>query len=164
VGEPRQVLEAGAAGGKAVVLLVDTFNGAFEPENATAAARVLHAAGYLVHALEKRRPYCCGRTYLSAGMVERARGKATELLRALEEFAPTRVPIVGLEPSCLLTLRDEWLAMHLGETAELIASNAWLFEEFLAREARAGRMSLALRPASAPILLTVIATRKRSAP
>jgi FAD/FMN-containing dehydrogenase/Fe-S oxidoreductase len=149
-----QVLEAGAGGGKAVVLLVDTFNGTFEPENLTAAARVLHAAGYLVHPLEKRgRPYCCGRSYLSAGMIERARGKATELKRALEAFAQRSVPIVGLEPSCLLTLRDEWLVMHLGEPAELIASNAWLFEEFLAREACAGRMSLALRPASAPILL-----------
>jgi len=149
-----QVLEAGAAGGKAVVLLVDTFNGTFEPENLTAAARVLHAAGYLVHALEKRgRPYCCGRSYLSVGMVERARGKATELKHALAAFAERRVPIVGLEPSCLLTLRDEWLVMHLGEPAELIASNAWLLEEFLAREARAGRMSLALQPASAPILL-----------
>jgi Fe-S oxidoreductase len=149
-----QVLEAGAAGGKAVVLLVDTFNGTFEPENLTAAARVLHAAGYLVHALEKPgRPYCCGRSYLSVGMIEHARDKATELLRALEAFAQRNVPIVGLEPSCLLTLRDEWLVMRLGESAELIASNAWLFEEFLAREARAGRMSLALRPASAPILL-----------
>jgi len=149
-----QVLEAGAAGGKAVVLLVDTFNGTFEPENLTAAAHVLHAAGYLVHALEKRgRPYCCGRSYLSVGMIERARDKATELLRALEPFAQRSVPIVGLEPSCLLTLRDEWLVMHLGKSAELIASNAWLLEEFLAREARAGRMSLALRPASALILL-----------
>jgi Fe-S oxidoreductase len=52
-----------------------------------------------------------------------------------------------------LTLRDEWRVMRLGERAELVASNAWLFEEFLARETRAGRMSLALRPASAPILL-----------
>ncbi len=147
-----QVLEAAAAGGKAVVLLVDTFNGTFEPENLTAAARVLHAAGYLVHALEPR-GHCCGRTYLSAGMIDLARGKATELLRALEPFAHPSLPIVGLEPSCLLTLRDEWLVMRLGEAAELIASNAWLFEEFLAREARAGRMSLALRPASAPILL-----------
>jgi Fe-S oxidoreductase len=147
------VLEA-ARGGKAVVLLVDTFNATFEPENVTAAARVLHAAGYLVHPLARRgRPYCCGRSYLSAGMIESARGKASELLRALEEFARRSVPIVGLEPSCLLTLRDEWLVMHLGEPAELVASNAWLFEEFLAREARAGRISLALRPAAAAILL-----------
>jgi FAD/FMN-containing dehydrogenase/Fe-S oxidoreductase len=147
-----QVLEAGAGGGKAVVLLVDTFNGTFEPENVTAAGRVLHAAGYLVHPLEKS-GLCCGRSYLSAGMIERARGKATGLLGALEEFAHQSVPIVGLEPSCLLTLRDEWLVMHLGESAELIASNAWLFEEFLAREMRGGRMSLALRPANAPIVL-----------
>jgi FAD/FMN-containing dehydrogenase/Fe-S oxidoreductase len=149
-----QVLQAGAAGGKAAVLLVDTFNGAFEPENAVAAARVLQAGGYLVHALEKRgRPYCCGRTYLSGGMLDRARDKAAELLGALEEFARVRLPIIGLEPSCLLTLRDEWRVMHLGESAELIASNAWLFEEFLAREVRTGRMSLALEPASAPIVL-----------
>jgi FAD/FMN-containing dehydrogenase/Fe-S oxidoreductase len=149
-----QVLEAGAARGKAVVLLIDTFSGMFERENVTAAARVLRAAGYLVHPLEKRgTPYCCGRSYLSAGMIDRARDKAFELVRALEEFARRSVPIIGLEPSCLLTLRDEWLVMHLGEPAELIASNAWLFEEFLAREARGGRMSLPLRPASAPILL-----------
>jgi Fe-S oxidoreductase len=149
-----EILAAARANGRAALLFVDTFNGTFEPENLTAAARVLHAAGYLVHALEKRgRPYCCGRSYLSVGMIERARDKATELLRALEPFARRSVPIVGLEPSCLLTLRDEWLVMHLGERAELIASNAWLLEEFLAREARAGRMSLALRPTSAPILL-----------
>ena len=149
-----QVLEAGAARGKAVVLLIDTFSGLFERENVIAAARVLRAAGYLVHPLEKRgTPYCCGRSYLSAGMIDRARDKAFELVRALEEFAQRNVPIIGLEPSCLLTLRDEWLVMRLGEPAKLIASNAWLFEEFLAREARAGRMSLPLRPASAPILL-----------
>jgi Fe-S oxidoreductase len=149
-----QVLEAGAAGAKAAVLLVDTFNGTFEPENAVAAARVLHAGGYQVHALENRgRPYCCGRTYLSGGMFERARGKATELLGALEDFARLGLPIVGLEPSCLLTLRDEWQVMHLGEPAERVAANTWLFEEFLAREARAGRMSLALKPVSAPLLL-----------
>ena len=149
-----RVLEAAAGGGKAVVLLIDTFNGTFEPENLIAAARVLHAAGYVVHPLVKRgRPYCCGRTYLSVGMIERARDKATELLHALEPFAQRGVPIVGLEPSCLLTLRDEWLVMHLGERAERIAANVWLFEEFLAREARAGRMCLTLRPASASILL-----------
>jgi Fe-S oxidoreductase len=149
-----QVLAAGRAGAKAAVLLVDTFNGTFEPENAVAAARVLQAGGYLVHPLESRgHPYCCGRTYLSGGMVERARGKAMELALALEDFVRLGLPIVGLEPSCLLTLRDEWRVMHLGERAELIASNAWLFEEFLVREARAGRMRLALKTVNAPVLL-----------
>jgi Fe-S oxidoreductase len=148
------VLAAAGAGQKAAVLFVDTFNGTFERENALAAARVLRAAGYLVHALEKRgTPYCCGRTYLSAGMIERARAKAAELLGALHEFAARDVPIVGLEPSCLLTLRDEFQVMHLGASAQLVAANAWLFEEFIAREARAGRFSLVLHSADAPILL-----------
>jgi len=149
-----QVLEAAAQGRKAAVLFVDTFNGLFERENPLAAARVLGAAGYLVHPLAKRAGhYCCGRTYLSLGMIERARAKAAELIGALEELARHGLPIVGLEPSCLLTLRDESRAMHLGERAEIVAANAWLFEEFVAREARAGRLALELRPAQAPILL-----------
>ncbi len=148
------VLAAAAAGRKCAVLFVDTFNGTFERENALAAARVLRAGGYLVHALEKRgTPYCCGRTYLSAGMVERARLKAAELLGALDEFTAGNVPIVGLEPSCLLTLRDEFQVMRLGASARPVAANAWLFEEFIARESRAGRLELTLRPADAPILL-----------
>jgi FAD/FMN-containing dehydrogenase/Fe-S oxidoreductase len=148
-----EVLEA-AAEGKAVVLLVDTFNGAFEPENVRAAARVLQAAGYRVHALVRRgRPYCCGRTYLSAGMIERARDRAMQLSRALEPFVERGVPLVGLEPACLLTLRDEWSVMRLGDSAARIAAHAWLFEEFLAREARAGRLRLPLRAADAPIVL-----------
>ena len=119
-----------------------------------AAARVLRRpAIWCTRSRARGHPYCCGRTYLSGGMVERARGKAMELALALEDFVRAGLPIVGLEPSCLLTLRDEWLVMHLGERAELIASNAWLFEEFLVREARAGRMRLALKPVSAPILL-----------
>jgi len=67
-------LEAAAEGKKAVVLFVDTFNGTFESENALAAARVLATAGYLVHTVAKHGGhYCCGRTYLSCGMVERAK-------------------------------------------------------------------------------------------
>ena len=149
-----EVLAAAADGRKAVVLLVDTFNATFERENALAAARVLRAAGYLVHALEKRgTPYCCGRTYLSAGMVEHARAKAAELLHALDELVSGGLPVVGLEPSCLLTLRDEFHVMRLGAITQRVAAKAWLFEEFIAREARAGRFQLALRPANAPILL-----------
>jgi Fe-S oxidoreductase len=63
------------------------------------------------------------------------------------------VGIEGLEPSCLLTLRDETLAMGLGAKAEVVAGQAWLFEEFIAREARAGRFTLKLKPAPAPLLV-----------
>jgi FAD/FMN-containing dehydrogenase/Fe-S oxidoreductase len=148
------VLAAAAAGKRAVVLFVDTLNGTFESENARAAARVLRAAGYAVHALAKYGGhYCCGRSYLSSGMVLRAKAKAKELIGALEPFARAGIPAVGLEPSCLLTLRDEALAMGLGENAALVASQALLFEEFAAREARAGRFTLELTAAGKPILL-----------
>ncbi len=147
-------LQAAAAGEKTAVLFVDTFNGTFESENALAAARVLQAAGYLVHALSKRGShYCCGRTFLSSGMVERAKAKVRELIGALDAFARKGVPIVGLEPSCLLTLRDEALVMGLGESAAVVASQALLFEEFIVREARAGRFALQLQAADGPILL-----------
>ncbi|WP_422096962.1 FAD-binding and (Fe-S)-binding domain-containing protein [Variovorax sp.] len=148
------VLAIARRGGKAAVLFVDTFNGTFESENALAAARVLQAAGYVLHTVEKRGAHhCCGRTYLASGMVEEAQRKAEALIDALLPLARAGVPVVGLEPSCLLTLRDETLVMGFGEKAETVAKQALLFEEFVAREVRAGRFELALRPAEAPILL-----------
>lgn len=141
-------------GGKAAVLFVDTFNGTFESENAFAAARVLQAAGYVLHTVEKRGGHhCCGRTFLASGMVDEAKKKAEALIDALVPLARAGVPIVGLEPSCLLTLRDETLVMGFGEKAEMVAKHALLFEEFIAREIKLGRFELALKPAAAPILL-----------
>ncbi len=142
------------SGGKVAVLFVDTFNGTFESENAWAAARVLQAAGYTLHTATKDGGhYCCGRTYLAGGMVDEAKEKAGALIDALLPLAQAGIAIVGLEPSCLLTLRDEALAMGLGEKARTVAAQALLFEEFVAREARAGRFTLEFRPAAAPILL-----------
>ena len=137
---------------KAVVLWVDTFNGTFETENARAAVRVLQAAGYAVHA--PQRPagqsghLCCGRTYLSTGMVDEAKARARELLDVLLPFAQRNIAVVGLEPSCLLSLRDETLVMGLGDAAQTVSQQAFMFEEFLAREAKAGRFAPALKPAT----------------
>ncbi|HKU65886.1 MAG TPA: FAD-linked oxidase C-terminal domain-containing protein [Rhizomicrobium sp.] len=143
-----------AAAPKAAALFVDTFNAAFESENALAAARVLKKAGYTLYLVRKDRGgHCCGRTFLAAGMVDKARGKLSALLKDVLPLARAGVPIVGLEPSCLLTLRDEALAMGFGEMARVVAGQALLLEEFLAREAKAGRFTLALKPAPAPILL-----------
>ena len=140
------------AAGKACVLFVDTFNNAFESENAVAAVRVLQAAGYAVHMPGLHgRPLCCGRTLLAAGMADRAKARAQALLDALLPFAERGVAIVGLEPSCLLTLRDEALVMGLGGVAETVAAEALLFEEFIVREARAGRFALDLQPARQPM-------------
>src|SRR6185503_15228134 len=114
--------DTGAADGD-VILLVDTFNRYFEPENAHAAMRVLQAAGHRVHAPAG---LCCGRTFLAAGMVDEAKREARKMVEALAPFAGK--PIIGLEPSCLFSLRDEFPAMGFGE----LAPRAFLFEEFLA--------------------------------
>jgi Fe-S oxidoreductase len=127
-----------------VVLFVDTFNGFFESANAQAALQVLQAAGYTVHLAAKAKAdgkhLCCGRTYLATGQVDEAKAKAREVVEALGPFAAKGIAIVGLEPSCLLTLRDEHLSMGLGKPAEQIAAHALLLEEFLARELAAGRL------------------------
>ncbi len=151
----RDVAVAAACEGRKVaVLFVDTFNGTFESENALAAARVLHAAGYLLHTVEKAGGHhCCGRTYLANGMVALAKEKAGALIDALLPLAEVGVPIVGLEPSCLLTLRDETLVMGFGAKAETVAAQALLFEEFIAREVKARRFDLAFKPVGKPILL-----------
>jgi len=145
--------EEALAADKAVVLWVDTFNGSFETENAAAAVRVLQAAGYAVHVPRRAAGghLCCGRTWLSTGMVEPAKARLRELLDALLPFARRGIAVVGLEPSCLLSLRDEALVLGLGEAAAAVASQALMFEEFVAREARAGRFAPALRPATRPM-------------
>ena len=145
---------------KPVVLFVDTFNGYFESENAFAALKVLQAAGYTVHVASKTiadgKALCCGRTYLASGMVDQAKAKVAELVSALLPFAEKGIAIVGLEPSCLLTLRDEALSMGLGDAAQTVSQHALLLEEFLARESAAGKLEALkqkLKPTSQPILL-----------
>ncbi|MGQ0525177.1 MAG: FAD-binding and (Fe-S)-binding domain-containing protein [Betaproteobacteria bacterium] len=138
-----------AAQAREVVLFVDTFNNYFEPDNAQAATEVLEAAGYTVYlprGADSSRPLCCGRTFLANGLVDEAKTEAQRMLSALMPYIERGVSIVGLEPSCLLGLRDEFLSMLPGaETAEL-ALNALLFEEFIARELEAGRFALDLKP------------------
>ncbi len=146
----------GPADGREVVLFADTFNRWFERENLDAALQVLHAGGYRVHLLTPKgggRPLCCGRTFLSVGAVEEARTEAQRVVEAYAPFAERRVPIVGLEPSCLLTLRDEFTSLLPGPETEAIKAAALLLEEFLAREMKAGRLSLPLRPVRRKALL-----------
>jgi Fe-S oxidoreductase len=144
-------LRRSSSQGKAgeVVLFVDTFSNYFEPENARAALAVLDRAGYGVHIARARdgsRPLCCGRTFLAAGMVEEARAEARRVLEALEPYVGRGVPVVGLEPSCILGLRDEFKSLLPGGETDALAADALLFEEFLAREHEAGRLALKLSP------------------
>ena len=126
-----------------VAFLADTFNTYFEPDNLNAAVEVLERLGYRVTiatAASEKRPLCCGRTFLAAGLVDEAKAEARRTLDALVPLIERGVPVVGLEPSCLLTLRDEYLVMGLGEQAEKLSKQAFLLEEFLAREIDAGRI------------------------
>jgi len=147
----------GPANGPEVVLLADTFNRSFERENLEAALGVLVRAGYRVHlpraAHGARRPLCCGRTFLSAGLVDEARYELRRTLHALAPYARRGIAIVGLEPSCLLTLRDEAAALLPDGDAAVVAGQSLLFEEFIAREAKSGRFTLPLAPVASKVLL-----------
>ena len=113
-----------------VLLFADTFNRYFEPENLRATLRVLHAAGRRVGVPQVTgRPICCGRTYLATGQIDRARAEARRTIKALAGD----LPVIGLEPSCLLTLRDEFAALLPGVEANQLADRAMLLSEYLDR-------------------------------
>ena len=151
--------------GKGVVLLADTFNAYFEDENLQAAIKVLEAAGYRVHTPQKSKDknnhsaqntcskeFCCGRTYLATGMIDQAKATLGELVDHLAPYAELNIPIIGLEPSCLFTLKDEALVMGLGGQAVSVSKHAQLLEEFLAKEVKAGKLSLNLKAATQEVL------------
>jgi Fe-S oxidoreductase len=140
-----------------VVLFADTFNRYFERENRDAALSVLTAGGYRVHAVLPKdgtgRPLCCGRTFLSVGQVAQARIEMERTLTALAPYVLRGVPVIGLEPSCLFTFRDEMPALIKSEAASALASQSMLLEEFLAREQKEGRLNLPLGPLPKKALL-----------
>jgi Fe-S oxidoreductase len=142
--------KSAASFGKEVVLFADTFNRYFERENLDDARDVLTAAGYRVHVAKpadgSSRPLCCGRTFLAIGRVDEAKREAARVLAALAPYVARGVPVVGLEPSCILSFRDEVPAMIEGEAAKALAAQALTFEEFLARENKASRLNLDLKP------------------
>jgi Fe-S oxidoreductase len=140
-----------------VVLFADTFNRYFERENLDAALRVLAAGGYRVHALlpndGDERPLCCGRTFLSIGQIAEAKREMERTLGALAPYIARGMPVIGLEPSCLFTFRDELPALIKSEAVDGLAANALLLEEFFAREQVAGRLNLPLGPVPRKALL-----------
>ncbi len=146
----RYTTEQENATAREIVLFADTFNRYFERENLDDALSVLVAAGYRVYAPQPpdpdERPLCCGRTFLSVGLVDEARREMQRTMDALAPYVARGLPIIGLEPSCLLTFRDELPALFKSELAEALAAKAFLLEEFLAREHREGSLNLPLGP------------------
>ena len=137
-------------GGPAVAFFADTFNRYFEPENIDAALAVLRSAGGQVHLPTRpagsSRPLCCGRTFLSVGLVDEARREAERCVAALAPFAGRGITVVGLEPSCVLGFRDEIPALVRSENARMLAGHVLLLEEYLERAAGKGRLALPLKP------------------
>jgi FAD/FMN-containing dehydrogenase/Fe-S oxidoreductase len=143
--------------GRDVVLFVDTFNRYFEREIIEDAIRVLRAGAYRVHLVKPRdgsaRPLCCGRTFLSVGCVGEARKEAERTIAALEPYIARGVAVIGLEPSCILGFRDEIPALIGTSVAHRLGELAFTFEEFLAREQKAGRLKLPLGAVKQSVLV-----------
>ena len=115
-------------------LFVDCFNRWFEPENARAAESVLNKLGYDVidiSLLSDDRPLCCGRTFLATGMIGEARNEAKRLIDVIKPFLSAGLPIIGLEPSCLLTLRDEYQALFSKNEINGLEQSVKMFSEFV---------------------------------
>ncbi len=122
-----------------VVLFNDTFNNYNTPAVAIAATRFLENSGYHVVLADKK---CCGRPMISKGMLSQAKENAAWNVEKLAPYAEKGTAIIGLEPSCLLTLRDEYLEFVRTSAAKKLAENSFMFEEFVMREHKKGRLTL----------------------
>jgi FAD/FMN-containing dehydrogenase/Fe-S oxidoreductase len=135
-----------------VILFHDTWTNYNEREIGMAAVRVLEAAGYTVQLATGKQ--CCGRPLITGGQADRARAWVDHNVALLAPYANQGVPVVGIEPSCILTLRDEYLNLASDqERAALLARNAFTFEEFVVRESQAGRFAPTWREAPGKALL-----------
>jgi len=133
-----------------VVLFHDTYITYNYPEVGRAAVRLLEAAGYEPVLADR---VCCGRPMISKGMVERARANARINVERLAPYAAKGIPIVGFEPSCLLSFRDEYPDLLNGEDVLRVAANAFLFEEFVAQAREAGRFDARFAEGPQKVLL-----------
>jgi Fe-S oxidoreductase len=133
----------------AVALYNDTFMNYNYPEIGIAAVELLEAAGYEVQLVNGG---CCGRPMISKGMLDQARELARSNMAGLYDYARQGIPIVGCEPSCLLTLRDEYPEFVPGEQARVVAENSFLIDEFLARAKSDDRLDLTFKDVDKRVL------------
>ncbi len=134
-----------------VVLFHDTFINFNYPDIGKATVQLLEAAGYEVQIAEQRK--CCGRPMISKGLAEAARENADFNIRYLHSFVEEDYSIVGCEPSCILTFRDEYPDLVKGHNASDVANASFLLEEFIVKEKQAGRWKLDFKKQSTKALL-----------
>ncbi len=134
-----------------VVLFNDTFNTYNYPHISIAATEVLEAAGFEVVLPGHK---CCGRPMISKGLVKKARRAARDTIERLIPFAEQGIPIVGLEPSCLLSIRDEYFSLLPGDwRVKKVAEHCYTFEEFIAKLADEGNLKLKFKEEAHQVLL-----------
>lgn len=139
-----------------VILFNDTFNEFLHPRIGMSAAKVLEHHGFSVIVPPYR---CCGRTFISKGILEKALHKSVHLVKTLYPYAMKGIPIIGLEPSCILTLRDETLALIAGKRPDLmdeagcVAKAAVTFEEFFSEYLKEGSLRVKIQEPLPDVLL-----------
>ncbi len=139
--------QAGRTG--TAVLLDDCFLNYSYPQVGMAATDLLEAAGYTVRLADRR---CCGRPMLSMGLLDEARAAAEHNVGELDAFASKGIPIIGCEPSCLLTLRDEYRDLVPGDASDRVANHALLLDEFLVQLAGRHELDVDWQPAEREVL------------
>ena len=128
---------AGASPKPQVVLFHDTFMEYNTPSLGRDTVEILERAGFEVVLPERK---CCGRPIISKGLLDEARVNALHNLRVLKPYAERRVPIVGVEPSCILALKDDYRDLVPGPDAELVARHVTTVDEFLQKLTREGKL------------------------
>ena len=154
--KPFQNHEFNSEDEPSAVLFADCFNRYFEPDNLRAAGKVLNTAGHRIKVAEPtdgKGPLCCGRTYLSAGLVDKAKVEAKRMVESLLPYIEKDIPVIGLEPSCLLTLRDEIPALLSGDQTTMLAEKAMMFEEYISKQLDKNNFDIKLKSPNKKIKL-----------
>jgi FAD/FMN-containing dehydrogenase/Fe-S oxidoreductase len=139
---------AGRAG--RVVLLDDCLTSYCEPEINQAAVQLLERAGF---AVVRAGLWCCGRPFISKGLVEKGKTLARRNVGRLVEFVDEGLPILGAEPSCLLTLVDEYPDLFPSAATARVREHSFLVDGWLADQIAAGNANLEFEPLETPALL-----------
>jgi Fe-S oxidoreductase len=132
-----------------VVLFDDTYMRYNYPEIGRAAVKVLEATGFEPVLVERK---CCGRPLISKGLIQRAKANAAYNIEQLSPYVEQGVPIVGCEPSCVLTFRDEYPSLVDDSRADRLAKHVLMIEEFLASLHDKGELMLPLKSPAASVL------------
>jgi FAD/FMN-containing dehydrogenase/Fe-S oxidoreductase len=146
----KHVPTTGTSARGKVILFHDTFMNYNYPEIGRAAVAVLERAGYEVMLVAKQ---CCGRPMISKGMLEEARANAIYNVNLLAPYAEQGMPIIGCEPSCILTLRDEYPDLVADTRVKAVAAHSFMIEEFLAQLHGRGELHLPFKPVKRQLLL-----------